>query len=347
MTQPPENTTSRIGKARTPSFTVRPPGTRRALILGGLALAGLLLFQSVRVVPAGYVGVTFNKLSGSLTTMQEGIHVVMPGIQQLNLYDARLQEVTLASNVEDGDEGAINARSKEGLGITADVTVQFRINREEAAILHKQLGRNYLQTVIRPQVRSKVRDAIGQFGAAELISTQRQQVEESVTKALEDEFTRNHLVLDSVLLRELKIPESVAKAIEEKQTAEQQVAVENNRLQQARIAAQREVVKAEGDAKASVAKARGEAEALSLRGRALRENPQLIQLTVAEKLSPGIQTVLMPSDGNFLLNLQDLGGAAAATSARSRTSAQTGTSQTGAAQTGAAQTGTGAGTGSP
>lgn len=285
---------------------------KRGLLIGALALTALLIFESVRVVPAGYVGVGFNKLSGSLSTLQEGVHFVVPGVQQLNLYDARLQEVTLAHNVQDGDEGAINARSKEGLGITADVTVQFRIDRNKAAVLHKELGRDYLRTVIRPQVRSKVRDAIGQFNAAELISTQRQQVEASIIKSLSQEFTRNNLILDSVLLRELKIPDSVAKAIEEKQTAEQQVAVQKNKLQQAQISAQQAVVDAEGKAKAAVATARGEAEALSLRGKALRENPQLIQLTVAEKLAPGIQTVMVPADSNFLLNLQDLGGVARA-----------------------------------
>lgn len=285
---------------------------KRGLLIGALALTALLIFESVRVVPAGYVGVGFNKLSGNLSTLQEGVHFVVPGVQQLNLYDARLQEVTLAHNVQDGDEGAINARSKEGLGITADVTVQFRIDRNKAAVLHKELGRDYLRTVIRPQVRSKVRDAIGQFNAAELISTQRQQVEASIIKSLSQEFTRNNLILDSVLLRELKIPDSVAKAIEEKQTAEQQVAVQKNKLQQAQISAQQAVVDAEGKAKAAIATARGEAEALSLRGKALRENPQLIQLTVAEKLSPGIQTVMLPADGNFLLNLQDLGGVARA-----------------------------------
>ena len=282
---------------------------KRGLLLGGLALGALLLIQSVRVVPAGFVGVAFNKINGQLATLQEGVHFVIPGIQQLNLYDARLQEVTLANGVQNGDEGAINARSQEGLNITADVTVQFRIDRAKAALLHKELGRNYQRTVLLPQVRSKVRDAIGQFGAAELISTQRQQVEASVTRALREEFTRNHLILDSVLLRELKIPDSVAKAIEEKQTAEQQVSVQKNRLQQAEISAKQAVVEAEGKAKAAVATARGEAEALSLRGRALRENPQLIQLTVAERLAPGIQTVMLPSDGNFLLNLQDLGAA--------------------------------------
>ncbi|MFC3862910.1 prohibitin family protein [Deinococcus antarcticus] len=284
---------------------------RRAVLLGGLAIAALVLFESIRSVPAGFVGVSFNKLSGRLATLDPGVHVIVPGIQQLNMYDARLQEVTLAHTVQDDSEGAIRARSKEGLDITADVTVQFRIDRAKADILHKELGRNYLQTVIRPQVRSKVRDAIGQFNAAELISTQRQEVEANVTNALKSEFSRNNLVLDSVLLRELKIPDSVAKAIEEKQTAEQQVAVEQNRLQQAKIAAQGAVAKAEGESQAAVARARGEAQALSLRGKALRENPQLIQLTVAEKLSPNIQTVMVPSDGNFLLNLQTLQGAAA------------------------------------
>lgn len=305
MTQTPENVSAKqVGSPRRPGPALTPS---RVLLFGGLALAALLAFESVRVVPAGYVGVAFNKLSGGLSTLQEGVHFVVPGVQQLNLYDARLQEVTLAHGVQDGDEGAINARSQEGLNITADVTVQFRIDRAKAAVLHKELGRDYLRTVIRPQVRSKVRDAIGQFNAAELISSQRKQVEESVTQALRQEFSRNNLILDSVLLRELKIPESVAKAIEEKQTAEQQVSVQKNRLQQAQISAQQAVVEAEGKAKAAVATARGESEALSLRGRALRENPQLIQLTVAEKLSPGIQTVMLPSDGNFLLNLQDLG----------------------------------------
>ncbi|UBV43866.1 prohibitin family protein [Deinococcus taeanensis] len=292
-------------------LTLKAPGRRAGLIAGSVLIAALLVAQSVKVIPAGYVGVTFSALSGVKSQpMQEGVHFLTPFVDHLTLYDAKLQEVTLADKVQDGDEGAIRARSKEGLEITADVTVQFRVDRSKAAVLHKELGRDYVRTVIRPQVRSKVRDAIGQFSAADIISTQRQQVEASITRALREVFEQNNLTLDGVLLRELRIPESVAKAIEQKQTAEQQVAVERNRLQQADISAQRQVVEAEGAAKAAVAKARGEAQALSLRGRALRENPQLIQLTVAEKLAPGIQTVMLPSDGNFLLDVANLTGKA-------------------------------------
>ncbi|WP_216329605.1 prohibitin family protein [Deinococcus aestuarii] len=282
---------------------------RLGLIVGGLALAGLVVEQGLRVVPAGNVGVVFSALGGvRAQPLQEGVHFVTPFIDRVNLYSTRTQEVTLSHARGEGDEGAIRARSKEGLDITADVTVRYAINPARASELHQKLGPAYERVLIAPEIRSKVRDAIGQVNAADLISTQRQAVEVRVSEALKQEFARNNIVLDAVLLRELKIPESVAKAIEQKQTAEQQVAVERNRLQQANISAQRAVVEAEGAARAAVAKARGEAEALSLRGRALRENPQLIQLTVAEKLSPGINTVMLPADGNFLLDLKSLQG---------------------------------------
>ncbi|WP_083653377.1 prohibitin family protein [Deinococcus marmoris] len=293
------------GPPPTPQIRISP---RLGWIIGGVVVVGLIVSQSVRVIPAGFVGVVFSALSGvKPSPLEAGLHFVVPFVDQVTLYDARLQEVTLARETAQSDEGSIRARSKEGLDITADVTVQFRIDRNKAAILHKELGRNYINTVLRPQVRSKVRDSIGQFGAADLISNQRTQLETSITTELEKAFTRNNLVLDAILLRELKIPESVANAIEEKQTAEQQVAVETNRLRQSEISAQRAVVKAEGEAKAAVATAKGQAEALSLRGRALKENPQLIQLTVAERLAPGIQTVMLPSDGNFLLDLKSFG----------------------------------------
>ena len=289
---------------------VRAVPARVGWIVGGVALAGLVLAQGLKVIPAGNVGVVFSALGGVRSEpLQEGIHLVTPLIDRVNLYSTRTQEVTLSHARGEGDEGAIRARSKEGLDITADVTVRYAINPQAASELHQKLGPSYERVLIAPEIRSKVRDAIGQVNAADLISTQRQAVEVRVSQALKTEFARNNIVLDAVLLRELKIPDSVAKAIEQKQTAEQQVAVERNRLQQANISAQRAVVEAEGLARAAVARARGEAQALSLRGRALRENPQLIQLTVAEKLSPGINTVMLPADGNFLLDLKGLPGA--------------------------------------
>lgn len=90
MTQRPDNTTpdnANPKRQRVPGVRPSGPGltTNRALLLGGLALAAVLLFQSVRVVPAGFVGVGFNKLSGQLSTLQEGVHFVVPGIEPVSL----------------------------------------------------------------------------------------------------------------------------------------------------------------------------------------------------------------------------------------------------------------------
>ncbi|WP_448566709.1 prohibitin family protein, partial [Thermus sp.] len=208
-----------MGLLFTPRRRLAPP----LLGLGGLVL---VLANSFVVVPAGHVGVVFNILRGVQDRpLYEGVHFVVPGLQQVVLYDARVREVTLSAPHE-GERRAdtsIRARSKEGLEIGVDVTVQYRILKDRAPKLHQEVGPGYLETLIVPQVRSKVRDAVGQFNAAELISTQRTALETSVVQSLEETLRQYHIELISVLLREIRIPEAVAKVIEEKQTAEQQV----------------------------------------------------------------------------------------------------------------------------
>jgi regulator of protease activity HflC (stomatin/prohibitin superfamily) len=161
--------------------------------------------------------------------------------------------------------------------------------------LHSDIGPDYENVVIVPQVRSEVRDAVGQFNAAELISTKRGELKTAIKLSLEKNLTTRHLDLVDVLLREIRIPDQITKAITDKQEAEQNVQTARKRLEQATIEAQQTVVKAQAEAKA-----------LSARGQALRQNPEIIQLTVAEKLAPGIQTIMLPSQGNFLLDIGTL-----------------------------------------
>ncbi|MCL5964335.1 MAG: SPFH domain-containing protein [Deinococcus sp.] len=117
------------------------PG-RRALG-GPLVIIGLVsavLSQSFVVIPAGNVGVVFNVLRGvQPQPLGEGTHIVLPFIQEVIIYDARLQEVTLAVPAPGArepapSEEAITARSKEGLEIGVDVTVQYRVKRDEAPL---------------------------------------------------------------------------------------------------------------------------------------------------------------------------------------------------------------------
>jgi regulator of protease activity HflC (stomatin/prohibitin superfamily) len=283
----------------------------RPLGLVGVVLGILVSISAAALVsvPVGTVGVVLNRFSGlKPDALPAGTHFILPGVESVVFYNTRLQEMTLSRRGEGGPDRdeSIKGLSREGLEISADITVQYQIVALKAPDIHKEIGIGYEEVVIRPQVRSEVRNGIGSFNAADLISTKRKELEQTIIKALETQFQKANIDLKAVLLRELRIPDSVAKAIEEKQTAEQRVQTEKNNREAERIRADTVVVKASGDAKAAVARAEGEAKSLRLRAEALKQNPQLIQLTLAEKLAPSIQTIMVPSSGNFLLNLDSL-----------------------------------------
>lgn len=183
--------------------------------------------------------------------------------------------------------------------------MQYRIEKARALLLHKEVRPAYRKTMILPQIRSKVPDAVSLFNAAEWISTRRGDLERSIASALREELAQKHIVLESVLLREIRIPGAVARVIEAKQIAEQQVQIDENRQRQAEIATKRRVIEAQAERDAAILKAAGEARALELRGDALSRYPQLIQLAVAEK-PPNSKTITLPTDGNFLFDLRKL-----------------------------------------
>lgn len=276
--------------------------------LGGLAgvVAGLLLSlasYAFVVIPAGQVGVLFNIFGGvQQDELVEGFHVVLPILQTVTLYDVRQQEITLGTTTAD----QINARSSEGLDIGVDVTVIYQVEASEAARLHQDIGPSYLSIRVRPQVRTAVRDGIAEYNAAALISTERMRLQRGIEDELVRSLSPDNIRILGVLLRDVRIPSLITNAIEEKQAAEQQVEVEENRRRQAEISAQRRVVEAEGERDAAIARATGEAESIRLRADALRGNPDLIQLEFAQRLAPTVQTIMLPTDGNFLLDLRQL-----------------------------------------
>lgn len=272
-------------------------------IIAGAALA--FLSYAFVVIPAGHVGVMFNVFGGVQDReLTEGFHIVLPVLQQVTQYDVRQQEITLATTT--GDQ--INARSSEGLDIGVDVTVIYQVVASEAAKLHQDIGPSYVNVRLRPQIRTAVRDGIANYNAASLISTLRMDLQRGIEQSLATSLAPDNIRILGVLLRDVRIPTLITNAIEEKQAAEQQVEVEENRRRQAEIAAQRRVIEAEGERDAAIARATGEAEAIRLRAEALRGNPDLIQLEFAQRLAPTVQTIMLPTDGNFLLDVRQLAG---------------------------------------
>jgi len=146
----------------------------------------------------------------------------------------------------------------------------------------------------------------------EIVSTKRADLEKSITETIKKSLADNHIVLSDFLLRNIRFSDEYAKAVEQKQIAEQQaqqakfvVEQKKQEAEQARQTAQgaadASVIAAKGEAQARLVQADAEAKANQLLSQSL--TPTLLQYQYILKLAPGVQTIFVPSGNQFILPL--------------------------------------------
>ena len=65
----------------------------------------------------------------------------------------------------------INAISKDGVSVTAQINVRYQLLHNSVAVLHKFIGPAYLATVIGPEIGSQAREVISQYTAQEVYTS--------------------------------------------------------------------------------------------------------------------------------------------------------------------------------
>lgn len=210
-----------------------------------LTLMVILIFSNATflTIDAGERGVLFRRFSGGLdreTTYTPGFHVIAPW-NTMYVYDVREQQI---------DEG-MTVLSSNGLNIRIDVTVRVHPKYEMIADLHEKFGRRYIESLVRPEVRSSVREVIGQFTPEELYSTKRNEVQALIAEDLEKGLGDNFILLKATLIRDVELPEKVVNAIEEKIQAEQLALKYEYILDQERKEAERKIIEAEAKAESN------------------------------------------------------------------------------------------------
>jgi regulator of protease activity HflC (stomatin/prohibitin superfamily) len=157
------------------------------------------------------------------------------------LYDVRENQL----------EEQMEVLSSNGLTISVDVTVRVHPDYTKIPYLHENFGIDYINTLVRPEVRSAVRQVIGQFKPEELYSSRRDEVQDLIQKELEGELTTNFVTLKATLIRDIELPDKVKTAIEEKLEAEQLALKYQYILDQERKEAERKIIEAQAKADAN------------------------------------------------------------------------------------------------
>jgi prohibitin 1 len=194
----------------------------------------VLLWASVAYVPAGNVGVLtiFGRVNG--VVLPEGTHLVNPFTYN-NVLTVRTQQVKETASVP----------SNEGLIITLDTSVLFRLNPASAADVYQKLGPHYVDVVVEPILRSTMREVTASHAANALYSSERDKVAQEVNTVLATELAKRGVIVENVLLRDIQLPQTLKASIELKQQAEQESLAMSFRLQKERQEAERKRIEAQ------------------------------------------------------------------------------------------------------
>ena len=202
----------------------------------------------VKQIDAGQIGVTslFGKVSNEVLT--PGLNFVNPLVNVYNV-DIKTLNYTMSGVHNEGEkegDDAIRVLTSDGLEVTIDLTVLYRVVGTEAPRLIRETGLDYKDKIVRPLTRTKIRDNAVYFTAIDLYSTKRDQFQNRIFTTIEADFKKRGLILEQLLLRNITLPNNVKTSIEEKIKAEQDAQKMEFVLQKEKQEAERKRVEAQG-----------------------------------------------------------------------------------------------------
>lgn len=258
----------------------------------GLGLSGLAVIPSLCLfdVDGGQRAVVMNMLKGVEEKVRgEGTHFRVPWLMQPKLYNIRLQPKLIQTTTG----------TKDLQTVTIHVRMLFKPDVAGLPTIHNGLGENYDERVL-PSIANEVMKAtIAQYNAEQLL-THREHVSREIRDAIVQRASQFNILMDDVSITHLTYGKEFAKAIEEKQVAEQEAERQKFIVQKAEQERQATVIKSEGDAEA----AKMISEAVKEHGGGLIEVRRLeAAKEIAEALAKSPNVMYLPHGQQMLLNV--------------------------------------------
>ncbi|MCD4706028.1 prohibitin family protein [bacterium] len=220
---------------------------------GGMAVLVvlfLLIFGifSIVIIPAGETGVyhLFGKVREK--EMSSGLHFKNP-LALVTKMSIRTEEYTMSIIEGEGqvkNADAIRALTKEGLEVDLDMTILYHLNETSASDIFKNVGLDYVEKIIRPSIRSGIREIIANYEAKDIYSEKREEAAGEILEKLKSDINQRGITIEEVLLRNVNLPTKLSNAIQEKLTAEQEAQRYDFVLQRETKEAERKRIEAAG-----------------------------------------------------------------------------------------------------
>ena len=255
---------------------------RASLALAMLAWGPMLIAFSIVVVPSGMAGIRVSQMSGTVPgTLYPGVHLVMPLVEDVALFDTRDQVLTTGdSEIAKPSAGGLPVRpqlldvqAKEGLTLGLAITVRYRLDAKRLDYIQGNLPRPVEKEIVPPTVASVWREIVPNYTVREVFSAKREEVRQRAAGMITRKLAADGIVVKEVMLRDIQLPPEYAKGLEELLLKEQ----ENDRMSvetelkskevriaelEADAAKVQQIKQAEGEAQVHILRAKGESDAM-------------------------------------------------------------------------------------
>jgi prohibitin 1 len=198
------------------------------LALTGIIFGSKALANNKTVVPPGEVGIIITR--GNLRAVGPGRHKIKPFGSEVIFMSGKTQLLSQRHSIP----------TKEGLTVQLDTSIQYRLDKEFADVLYRDVGEDYAVKLIAPASSSIIRSLTSEQEAKALYTSGRFQIQSAMEEQLKATLDPRGVIIEAVLLQGVVLPAQLRESIELKAQTEQEVLRMEFRMQQERLEAQQE-----------------------------------------------------------------------------------------------------------
>lgn len=259
--------------------------------------SAMLMLAACSRVESGHVGIKVNLLGS-----EKGVSTqeLTPGRYYIGVNEELYVFPTFTQNcqwtaapiegrgcTDSSTDEAIRFQTSEGMKVWADVGIAFAVDPTKVSDIFQKFRKGIVE-ISDSYVRRIVQDAFiasaAKYKVEYIYGEGKVQLLKDVNEMVAAKLKPSGIIVEQVfLLGDIGVPQQVTDAINAKITATQKTLQRENEVAQVKAEADKAREQAKGEADAALTLARANAEAINLKGKAIRENPGVVQLNAVDK----------------------------------------------------------------
>ena len=259
------------------------------------------------VIDSGETGVEVSNGKVSETVLNEGFQFSLNPLTDLNLYNTKSKVLEMSDYKRENNKEVISTEpvlvlTKDNLQIPVDITILYKLEKTCAPFLRINYGEDGIwdRKIVVPKARDISRSVIGKDADVYKLNQNREIYTSEIRSELGKQLNgivgkENCILIDSVSINNIKIPQQLAESILKKQQTEEAVKIANLEIERIKAQAQAEIEKNKGISEAQKILAQ------SLTPQMLQWKELEVRQMEIEKWNGVMPTTLMSDKASLLL----------------------------------------------